>query len=145
MQFTITKGIFGERPAVKIPDKRFLELIGEDGIRKIISEHYDILVESEIKDLFPPVGRALEMAKKHSADFFIQICGGPKYFNESRGAPMMFVRHQPFKITPEAREVWLKSYIPILENIEIEEELMQSFWNYLDIFSIWMINTPSEN
>ncbi|TLT08378.1 globin [Aliarcobacter thereius] len=145
MQFNITKGVFEERPAVKTPNKRFLEVVGEEGMRNLISAHYDILVESEIKELFPPKGPALEMAKKHSADFFIQICGGPKYFNESRGSPMMFVRHQPFRITPEAREVWLKSYIPILEKIEIEEELMKSFWNYLDIFSIWMINTPSEN
>lgn len=47
---------------------------------------------------------------------FIQICGGPKYFNENRGAPMMVARHQPFKITPKTRMVWLECYIEVLKN-----------------------------
>lgn len=57
---------------------------------------------------------------------------------------MMFVRHQPFKITPKARVVWLECYIEVLKNLDIEEDLIKSFWDYLDIFSIWMINTNEE-
>jgi hemoglobin len=132
----------GNRPPVVKPDPKVLEFLGEEEMRKLISDHYDLLRVSNIKGLFPPTDEGFEMAKKHSADFFIQICGGPDYFNQSRGAPMMVGRHAAFKITPEARLIWLESYIKVLEPLEMPEDLKQSFWNYLDIFSTWMVNTP---
>jgi len=57
---------------------------------------------------------------------------------------MMVARHQPFKITPKTRMVWLECYIEVLKKLDIDEELLKSFWNYLDIFSIWMVNTPED-
>ena len=57
---------------------------------------------------------------------------------------MMVGRHQPFKITPNARKIWLESYIIILNKLDMPDDLKQSFWNYLDIFSIWMVNTPQD-
>ena len=142
MQFNITQAPLGARPPVVKPDPKVLQFLGEEKMRKLISDHYDLLRVSNIKGLFPPTPEGFEMAKKHSADFFIQICGGPDYFNQSRGAPMMAGRHAAFKITPEARLVWLESYIKVLEPLEMPEDLKQSFWNYLDIFSIWMVNFP---
>jgi len=142
MQFNITQAQFGTRPPVVKPDPKVLEFLGEDGMRKLISDHYDLLKESNIKGLFPPTPEGFEQAKKNSADFFNQICGGPDYFNQNRGAPMMVGRHQPFKITPEARKIWLESYIIVLSKLDMPEDLKLSFWNYVDIFSVWMVNTP---
>jgi len=144
MNYNITQAQFGVRPPVTKPNPKFLEVLGEDGLRNLVSNHYDILRTSQIKELFPKDDKKFEKAKQNSADFFIQICGGPDYFNQNRGNPMMVARHQPFKITSKARLVWLESYKNALENLEIEDELKQSFWNYIDIFSIWMINTPQD-
>lgn len=145
MNYTITQGKFGQRPEVGgIPSPRVLEVLGEEGMRKLVSRHYDLLVQSEIKQLFPPVPEVLEIAKKNSADFFVQICGGPKYFNENRGAPRMVARHQKFKIDENARIIWLNLFAEALEETNLDEELKKNFWNYIDIFSIWMINTPLE-
>lgn len=144
MQFNISQGLVGTRPPVVKPDPKVLQFLGEDGMRNLISSHYDLLRQSNIKGLFPPTDEGFEMAKKHSADFFIQICGGPDYFNQSRGAPMMAGRHAAFKITPEARLIWLESYIKVLEPLDMPDDLKLSFWNYLDIFSIWMMNTPND-
>ncbi len=141
MQYTITPAQVGTRPNVQLPNPKILEFLGEDGMRKLISDHYDILKTSSIKDLFPSSKKAFEKAKEHSADFFIQICGGTPYFNQNRGRPMMAARHSPFKITQEARKVWLESYIKVLEKLDMPEDLKQSYWNYLDIFSIWMMNS----
>ena len=141
MQFNISQGLVGTRPPVVKPDPKVLQFLGEDGMRKLISDHYDLLRVSNIKGLFPPTDEGFEMAKQHSADFFIQICGGPDYFNKNRGAPMMVGRHAGFKITPEARKIWLESYIIVLSKLDMPDDLKQSFWNYLDVFSIWMINT----
>ena len=144
MQFTITQAQLGQRPPVVKPDPKVLNFLGEEGMRKLISNHYDLLRQSNIKGLFPPTDEGFELAKKHSADFFIQICGGPDYFNKNRGAPMMVGRHADFKITPEARMIWLESYIIVLKDLDMPDDLKQSFWNYLDIFSIWMVNTPQD-
>lgn len=141
MEYNITPAQVGTRPPVQIPDPKVLEHLGEAGMRKLISDHYDLLKESNIRGLFPPSDEGFELAKKHSADFFIQICGGPRYFDQSRGKPMMAARHSPFAITQEARRIWLESYIIVLNQIDMPEDLKKSFWNYLDIFSIWMMNT----
>ena len=144
MQFNISQAQFGVRSSVTLPNPEFLKVVGEDGLRKIISDHYDLIRKSPINNIFPEDEKEFEQAKINSSDFFIQICGGPKYFNENRGAPMMVARHQPFKITPKTRMVWLECYIEVLKKLDIDEELLKSFWNYLDIFSIWMVNTPED-
>ena len=144
MDLQISKVMFGVRPPVTKPIPEFLIEVGEEGIRELISKHYDKLSTSEIAHLFPQTKEGLEEAKKHSSDFFIQICGGPAYFNQNRGAPQMVGRHAPFAITAQAREVWLEMYKPLLVELtqnNITETSVQSFWNYLDIFSSWMINT----
>jgi hemoglobin len=72
------------------------------------------------------------------------IHGGHPYFNENRGKPMLAKRHAPFHITPEARIVWLNCYQQVLLKLNIPEEMKQSFWNYLNVFSFWMVNTKGD-
>lgn len=147
MTFNISHGQFGERPPVTKPNPGFLQEAGEARLRQLISDHYELIRSSDIAGLFPVDDEEeFTLAKKHAADFFIQICGGPDYFNQSRGAPRMVGRHAPFKITPHARLRWLGFYeelLPALEAEGVSEENIRSFWNYLDIFSLWMVNTPS--
>lgn len=145
MNYTITPAKVATSQNVALPNPKILEVLTEEGMRKLVSDHYDLLAQSEIKELFPPRAELLELAKKHSADFLIQICGGPTYYNESRGAPKMRARHMPFKITPSARVVWLEMYAQALEKTNLDDELKTSFWNYIDVFSMWMLNTPDEN
>ena len=59
MQFTITQGQLGTRPPVVKPDPKVLEFLGEEGMRKLISDHYDLLRESNIKGLFHQVMKVL--------------------------------------------------------------------------------------
>ena len=141
MDFIISKYYPGIRPQVTLPTQGILLLLKEEGMRKMISDFYDLLVESEIRELFPKNPIALEKAKEHSADFFIQICGGPDYFNKHRGQPKLNQRHQPFKITAEGREVWLNCYRIVLQKQNLPDNVLLSFWNYIDVFSKWMVNS----
>ncbi len=147
MEFNITDAPFGIRPPVTKPNPEFLPQIGEERFRKLVSDHYDLIKQSEIAFLFPTEDEEeFAAAKKHAADFMIQICGGPDYFNQSRGAPRMVGRHAPFRIDMNARRTWLGLYaqlLPALVDEGINEADVLSFWNYLDIFSIWMVNTSS--
>jgi len=133
-------------PPVEKPNAGFLQEVGEEGIRNLLDRLYMELDVSPIRNIFPPKNtQEMKEAGQISADFFIQICGGPHYFNQNRGAPQMRGRHAPFAITPEARLHWLVCFETALKPLEKEvtEENLQSFWNYINIFSIMMINTHS--
>lgn len=142
MELKIEKMPFGARPNKYMPDKDLYKYLGEEGIRKLVSDHYDLLAQSSIKHMFPsnPVG--LDAAKEHSADFFIQRLGGPDYFNQHRGKPVLVRRHLPFKITPQARIVWLECYREALSKIDAPDHLILAFWRFIHDFSNWMVNTP---
>ena len=144
MDFPISQYEFGQRPPVSIPSPEFLKLLKEEGIRKLVSDHYDLLSKSKVSHLFPRIDEALDKAKQRSSDFFIQICGGHPYYNKSRGKPMLASRHSPFAINHEARTIWLECYIEVLLKLDLPDQVLESFWNYLNVFSFWMVNTKEE-
>ena len=145
IDFSILPYQEGINPPVTKPNPGFLTDIGEEGMRDLLDRFYMKLFESPIKALFPKDKEAMKQAGQFSADFFIQICGGTPYFNQHRGAPQMRGRHAPFRITPTARLHWLvlfeEALQPIIENKLSSEENIQSFWNYINVFSQWMINS----
>ena len=144
LNFTILPYQVGVQPPVTKPNPEFLTDIGEEGMRALLDRFYMGLFQSPIKALFPKEIDVMKNAGQTSADFFIQICGGTPYFNQNRGAPQMGKRHAPFAITPDARLHWLicfeEALQPIIEEKQSSEENIQSFWDYINVFSIWMIN-----
>ncbi|SFV53294.1 Hemoglobin-like protein HbO [hydrothermal vent metagenome] len=147
MDLKITDGKIGVRPPVTKPHPGFLDEVGEDRFKKLVYDHYEAIRTSDIAFLFPVNDdEDFEEAKKHAFDFLIEISGGPKYFTQNRGAHQMVGRHAPFRINEENRKIWLSLYIPLLEELKeegITEEYIKSFWDYLDIFSMWLVNTES--
>ena len=144
MELTITTLKAGERPEPKFPENSIYEVLGEEGIRQMISDHYDLLVKSEIKHLFPTEDKELDLAKQYAADFIIQRFGGPNYYAQRRGKPLLINRHAPFKITPRGRIVWLECYREVLLQQNLPENILIPYWNFLDIFSNWMVNTSED-
>ena len=146
MNLIITDGQIGIRPPVTKPHPGFFFQVGEKRFRQLVDDHYEMIRNSDIAFLFPVNDEDdFTAAKKHAADFFIQICGGPDYFNQTRGEPRMVGRHAPFRIDEAARRRWLEFYAVLLPKLEAEginPEYIESFWTYIDVFSIWMINTP---
>ena len=145
LDFSILPYQEGVNPPVTKPDPGFLTDIGEEGMRALLDRFYMGLFKSPIKKMFPDSRDEMKKAGETSADFFIQICGGPTYFNQNRGAPQMRGRHAPFPITPHARLHWLITFEealqPIIDQKLSSAENIQSFWNYINVFSLWMINT----
>jgi len=144
LNFSILPYQEGVTPPVTKPNPGFLTDIGEEGMRALLDRFYMDLFQSPIKELFPKEIDIMKDAGQISADFFIQICGGTPYFNQNHGAPQMGKKHAPFAITPDARLHWLVCFEEALQLIinekQSSEENIQSFWDYLNVFSIWMIN-----
>jgi len=147
MKLTITDGQIGVRPPVTKPHPGFLHEVGEERFKKLVYDHYELIKKSDIAFLFPIYDEDdFAEAKKHAFDFLIQESGGPDYFKQSRGDSQMVGRHAPFRIDEAGRKSWLSLYAGLLEVLVDEgvtQEYIESFWDYLDIFSMWVVNTES--
>jgi hemoglobin len=147
MKLTITKGTIGKRPSVTKPHPGFLAEVGKDRFHTLVYDHYDLIKKSEIAFLFPVLDEEdFDEAKHHAFIFLLEVSGGEALFTKERGDHQMVGRHAPFRIDERGREVWLELYARLLEALAdegITDEYIQSFWDYLDIFSMWLVNTES--
>lgn len=132
---------YGGPPQGSPPPREIYEEIGEEGIRKILSLHYKKLGQSPVKHLFPAGEKELEQAAQKSADFFIQLLGGPAMFSQKHGPPRMRARHMPFEITVDARNEWLKCFHEALDETGFPQQYREPFDEFLDSFSMWMVNS----
>lgn len=136
----------GGPPQTTVP--KLYPILGEDNIRKLLAYHYQNLANSSIKHLFPQDEEGLKKSIEKNADFFIQVLGGPPYFSQKHGAPMMRARHMKFPITYESRNVWLECFFKAIEDLKKELNhdnftpvLEKQFKDFLISFSEWMVNT----
>lgn len=143
VNYKITPTIFGQRPEFKIPNPNFLQELTEEGFKKMMSDFYDMLVESDIANFFPQDEHALNIVKYHNTKFFIEACGGPKYYSDEVGHLDMVKMHEPFSITEKARVEWLGTFKIILEKLEVSDDAKQSFWDYIEVFSKHTVNVDT--
>ena len=147
MKLHITDGNIGVRPPVTKPHPGFFAEVGEARFKELVYRHYELIEVSDIAFLFPIHDEEdFDDAKRHAFNFLVEVSGGPDYFTQDRGAHQMVGRHAPFRIDEEGRKSWLALYAPLLEALVdegITPEYIQSFWDYLDIFSMWLVNTES--
>jgi len=150
MSMDITPVKKGEEVHFKNPSERFYEAIGgEDGMRKLMFNFYDKIYESEIAHFFPQDEDEFEKIKIKNTKFFIQICGGPKvYEEESQGMDLnefMIRVHDDFSITEKARVEWLGTMRDALLEVKgIDEDILEDFWSYLNEFSKLTVNSFSD-
>lgn len=146
MNFSITEGVLDEANAkITKPNPDFFTEVGEERFRQLVNDHYELIRHTEIAFMFPvDYEEDFAKVKKHAADFLIQICGGPDYYAQTRGDSRMLARHARFRIDAKGRQTWLECYATLLPELEkegVSPENIQSFWDYLDRFSMMMVNT----
>lgn len=124
------------------PNPEIYAKMGSENIFKMLEDFYQELEKSEIRHLFP---EDMVEASKKSAAFFVFILGGPPLYQEKFGPPMMRRRHMPFVIDEHARQIWLGCFQKVLQDADkkydFPMEHFDSFWNFLEKFSGWMVNT----
>lgn len=73
--------------------------------------------------------------------FLEQYWGGPTTYQEQRGHPRLKLRHQPYKINPDARERWLRAMRLAVDELALPPLLEAELWAYLDRAATAMLNT----
>ena len=128
----------GGPPQGPPPSKEIFIKLGENKIRELVKLFYDEIETSSIRSMFP---ESLEESIPKSADFMVQILGGPPNYVQKYCPPRMRMRHIPFIIDEKARRAWLGCYKKALEKSNIPEPENKMIWDFLVDFSSWMVNT----
>jgi len=144
--YEITPVVKGEDIKYKLPNPAFYEALGYDGMKDLMYRFYDEIYESDIANFFPQDEDEFHKVKVKNSNFFIQICGGPKiYEDEAKGMDLneyMIRIHDDFSIPEKARLEWLGCMKVVLEKTDgVSDELKQDFWDYLEKFSKLTVNT----
>jgi len=150
MSMVITPVKKGEQVHFHDPVVEFYNAVGgEDGMRELMYNFYDKIYESDIAHFFPQDEEEFEAIKVKNTKFFIQICGGPKvYEDEAQGIELnefMIRVHDDFSITEKSRIEWLGTIREALQELKgVDEQLIEDFWGYLENFSKLTVNTFSD-
>jgi hemoglobin len=123
------------------PSREIFAVMGEENITRMIEDFYIELERSAIREMFP---RDMQTSAKKSAAFFVGLLGGPPLYHQRYGNPMMRARHLPFPINRAARDVWLACFERVLEHAteryQFPPEHLEGFREFLQSFSLWMMN-----
>jgi len=147
MSMDITPVKKGEQVHFHNPVIEFYNAVGgEDGMRELMYNFYDKIYESDIANFFPQDEDKFEAIKEKNTKFFIQICGGPKiYEDEAQGMDLnefMIRVHDDFSITEKSRIEWLGTIREALQELKgVDQKLIEDFWAYLENFSKLTVNT----
>jgi len=127
------------------PSREIYTRMGRENLYRMIEAFYGELGASEIRSMFPA---DLAASSKKSAAFFAQLTGGPQEYTERHGPPRMRARHLPFRITPQARAVWFACFERILaravKDFAFPAEHLEGFRQFLEKFSLWMVNATDD-
>jgi hemoglobin len=140
----------GEQVHFHNPVIEFYNAVGEEeGMRKLMYSFYDKIYESDIAHFFPQDEEEFEAVKVKNTKFFVQICGGPKvYEDEAKGMDLnefMIRVHDDFSITEKSRIEWLGTMREALQELkDVDKQLIEDFWSYLENFSKLTVNTFSD-
>ena len=127
-------------PSVPFTSNRIFNVAGEDKIRELVTHHHNLLRVSPVKHLFAHSDSKFATLVKRTADFFVEMFGGPKYFTPKHGQPKLRHRHFPFTISEKDRIVWLDRMEQALIETNFPIEFHEEIWNWVEPLSIRMIN-----
>lgn len=119
----------------------FFEKVGGSAtFKKITDKFYEGVAQDEVlRPMYPEedLGPAAERLQL----FLEQYWGGSTAYQELRGHPRLRMRHNPFKINPDARERWLQHMRAAVDSVNLPPLLDAELWGYLDRAATAMLNT----
>lgn len=119
------------------------EEIGAEKLSELIHAFYKRVDKHPLlRPIFPE--DLTETARKQ-IQFQTQYLGGPNLFTEEHGHPMMKARHMPFKITPDRAQAWLECMSAAMDEVGLEGNFREVYFQRLVLTAHHMINSSNEN
>lgn len=95
--------------------------------------------------LIPIFPKDLTETIRKQIQFQTQYLGGPNYYTEEHGHPMMRARHMNFKITPDRAQAWLECMAEAMDEVELDEKFRKTYYQRLVMTAHHMINASNED
>ncbi|HEX6970125.1 MAG TPA: globin [Micromonosporaceae bacterium] len=123
------------------PPISFYEAVGgEPTFRKLVSEFYaGVATDPLLRPMYPEAD--LGPAEDRLRLFLMQYWGGPHTYSAQRGHPRLRMRHAPFRIGPAERDAWLRHMRRALDSLNLQEDLANQLWDYLERAAHFLVNT----
>ena len=120
----------------------FYEQVGGDAFfADLTSQFYAVVATDPIlRPMYPDDD--MKGAAQRLQWFLSQYWGGPTTYQENRGHPRLRMRHSQFSIDLAARDAWLNAMRTAVDGVEINEELKEQLWDYLELAADAMVNQP---
>ena len=116
------------------------EVGGRPTFEKLVRAFYEgIKGDPVLLPMYPE--QDLEGAIQRLTGFLEQYWGGPGTYSEERGHPRLRMRHQPFKVNPDARDRWLLHMRAAVDGLELSPLHDATLWGYLERAAHAMVNT----
>lgn len=114
---------------------------GRATFERLVRAFYDGIRTDEVLLPMYPEQPELEGAIQRLTGFLEQYWGGPTAYSEERGHPRLRMRHNAFKVNPDARDRWLHHMRAALDTLELPPLHDATLWAYLDRAAHAMVNT----
>jgi hemoglobin len=113
---------------------------GRDTFERLVRRFYEGVADDDaLRALYPE--QDLEGAIQRLTGFLEQYWGGPGTYSEQRGHPRLRIRHQPFAVTPDMRDRWLRHMRVAVDELELSPLHESMLWDYLERAAHAMVNT----
>lgn len=116
------------------------EVGGRPTFEKLVRAFYDGVQTDEV--LWPMYPQDdLEGSIQRLTGFLEQYWGGPGTYSEQRGHPRLRIRHNPFRVNPDARDRWLRHMRVAVAGLGLSPLHETMLWDYLERAAHAMVNT----
>jgi hemoglobin len=111
---------------------------GDETIHKLVDEFYTrVEADAHLRAIFPD---DLEPGKRYQYLFLKQYWGGDTTYSQERGHPRLRMRHNPYPITQELRDLWVKYMLEAMDAIGIQEPARTIMQEYFERGASAMVN-----
>jgi hemoglobin len=111
---------------------------GETVLSELVDTFYSYVAKHpDLAPLFP--NDLTETARKQK-QFLTQFLGGPTYYTEEHGHPMLRARHMPFTITNTQADAWLACMNQAMDDLEITGLIREYIMERLTMTAYHMVN-----
>ena len=122
-------------------NESFFDAVGGHAtFEAIVREFYRGVAEDPIlRPMYP--ADDMEGAIERLTLFLEQYWGGPTTYSDTRGHPRLRMRHQPYRVNPEARDHWIDHMRHAVAQQNLSPLHAVTLMDYLERAAYSMVNT----